>query len=209
MSGRRHARPGAGRAPATPGRGSGRAFSSAGGGAKASRVLTRRGRRADSAELLKMLRGLAEYEKLEPPSRAAERRLVADIFEKGRLGLFVASERGRLVGYALYFFSYSSFLARPTLYLEDIFVLKDHRGRGAGSALFRRCMEEAVGEGCGRMEWAVLAWNRAAIGFYERLGAASLDEWRLYRLTREQLLRSVRRRPQMRRSSAGAGALLN
>jgi GNAT superfamily N-acetyltransferase len=147
----------------------------------------RRGRRADSASFLKLLLALAEFEHLEPPSADGQRRIIVDIFEKKRLNLFVASERGGLLGYALYFYTYSSFLARPTLYLEDLFVLEEHRKKGLGLALLLRCIDEAVRLDCGRMEWAVLGWNKKAIGFYERLGARRLDEWHFYRLTRAEL----------------------
>lgn len=156
----------------------------------------RRGRRADSAGFLKLLLALAEFEHLEPPSAAGQKRIVADVFEKKRLHLFVASERGELVGYALYFYTYSSFLARPTLYLEDLFVLEEHRKRGLGFALFIRCIDEAVRQDCGRMEWAVLGWNKKAIGFYDKLGARRLDEWQFYRLTRDELRQVSRRNPQ-------------
>ena len=155
----------------------------------------RRGRRADSAGFLKLLLALAAFEHLEPPSAAGQRRIIADIFEKKRLDLFVASERGKLVGYALYFYTYSSFLARPSLYLEDLFVLEEHRRKGLGFALFLRCIDEAVRQDCGRMEWAVLSWNRKAIGFYEKLGARRLDEWYFYRLTRDELRRVSHRNP--------------
>jgi GNAT superfamily N-acetyltransferase len=147
----------------------------------------RRGRPADSAAFLKLLLALAEFEHLEPPSADGQKRIIADIFEKRRLNLFVASERGKLVGYALYFYTYSSFLARPTLYLEDLFVLEEHRKKGLGLALLLRCIHEAVKQDCGRMEWAVLGWNKKAIGFYEMLGARRLDEWHSYRLTRDKL----------------------
>ena len=155
----------------------------------------RRGRRADSAGFLKLLLALAEFEHLEPPSADGQRRIVADIFEKKRLNLFVASERGKLVGYALYFYTYSSFLARPTLYLEDLFVLEEHRKKGLGFALFLRCVDEAVKQDCGRMEWAVLGWNKKAIGFYEKLGARRLDEWHFYRLTHDELRQVSRGNP--------------
>ncbi|TAK22744.1 MAG: GNAT family N-acetyltransferase [Chloroflexota bacterium] len=92
-----------------------------------------------------------------------------------------------LVGYAVYFFTYSTFLAQPTLYLEDIFVDPDHRGRGAGRALFAACAREAAARECGRMEWQVLDWNEPAIAFYKRSGARVHPEWRLCRLTGDEL----------------------
>jgi GNAT superfamily N-acetyltransferase len=108
--------------------------------------------------------------------------LLEDVFRRKRIHLFVAAYRGELVGYALYFYSYSSFLAKPTLYIEDLFVQDEHRGSGVGMALFRRCAREAVKEKCGRMEWAVLDWNSKAIDFYEKLGARKMDEWHVFRL---------------------------
>jgi GNAT superfamily N-acetyltransferase len=87
------------------------------------------------------------------------------------------------VGFALYFFTFSTFLARPTLYLEDLFVLPEERGQGAGRALLAALARIAVRRGCGRLEWAVLDWNRPAIGFYRRLGARFRREWILTRLT--------------------------
>lgn len=155
----------------------------------------RRGRRADSASFLKLLLALAEFEHLEPPTADGQRRIIADIFEKKRLNLFVASERGKVVGYALYFYTYSSFLARPTLYLEDLFVLEKYRKKGLGFALFLRCIDEAVRQECGRMEWAVLGWNKKAIDFYEKLGARRLDEWHFYRLTGDKLRQVSRGNP--------------
>jgi len=147
-----------------------------------------------------LLLALAEFEHLEPPSADGQRRIIVDIFEKKRLKLFMASERGKLVGYALYFYTYSSFLARPTLYLEDLFVLEEHRRKGLGFALFLRCIDEAVKQDCGRMEWAVLGWNKKAIGFYKKLGARRLDEWHFYRLTRNELSQVSRGNPNAARS---------
>jgi len=149
----------------------------------------RRGRRDDSAGFLKLLIALAEFEHLQPPTAYGQRRIISDIFEKKRLNLFVALDREKLVGYALYFYTYSSFLASPTLYLEDLFVLEEHRRKGLGFALFLRCIKEAVKQDCGRMEWAVLRWNKNAMSFYERPSAKRLDEWQFYRLTRDQLWR--------------------
>lgn len=147
----------------------------------------RRGRREDSVEFLGLVRGLAQFERLEPPSPGAGRRLIEDIFEKRLVNLLVATDGGSLVGYALYFFSYSSFVAKPTLYLEDLFVLGNYRGMGAGFALFRACVDEAVRKKCGRMEWSVLAWNTGAQKFYEALGARRMEDWALFRLDETSL----------------------
>lgn len=152
----------------------------------------RKGRKNDMVQFLRLVAALAKYEKLEPPSAEGRRRLSRDV-KSGRIRLLVAEEKKVLVGYALYFFTYSSFLAKPTLYLEDLFVLEASRGLGAGFALFRKCVDEAVGAGCGRMEWSVLNWNRPAMEFYESVGAKRLSDWSVYRLD-EAGLRSVARR---------------
>jgi GNAT superfamily N-acetyltransferase len=140
---------------------------------------------SDASGFFRLLEGLARFEHLEPPTEAGRKRLLSDIFRKKRIHLLVAEEGKDLVGYALYFFSYSSFLAKPTLYIEDIFVREKSRGSGTGIALFRRCANEALKEKCGRMEWAVLKWNQGAVGFYERLGARRLDDWDVFRLSQE------------------------
>jgi GNAT superfamily N-acetyltransferase len=157
------------------------------------RVVIRGGRRSDSRQFVDLVLALAKFENLRPPSAAGRRRLLDDVFGKNRLKLLVAADGRNLVGYALYFYTYSSFLAKPTLYLEDLFVLGEHRGRGVGFALFRRCIDEAVSEGCGRMEWAVLDWNEKAQRFYENLGARKLSEWYTYRLDGASLRRIPRR----------------
>lgn len=157
------------------------------------RPLIRRAKPGDEGAFLDLVRALAKFESLEPPSPTAARRLVRDIFsEKRKLDLLLTFHKGRAVAYALYFFTYSSFLALPTLYLEDIFVLEEFRGGGIGKALFLRLAKEARKKGCGRMEWAVLTWNKNAIGFYERMGARKLAEWDYYRLNRNEIERLSR-----------------
>jgi len=153
----------------------------------------RKATRKDSASFLRLVLALAKFESLEPPGAAAKRRLVEDVFAKKRINLLIAESDRAAVGYALYYFSYSSFLARPTLYLEDLFVLESARGQGVGKSLFLKCVKEAVAAGCGRMEWAVLKWNERAIGFYEGMGAKRLDEWHFYRLDSETLRRLTSR----------------
>jgi GNAT superfamily N-acetyltransferase len=143
---------------------------------------------ADVPSLLELIDRLAEYEKLVGPDAEARQRLAADaISDPPRFWTLLAEVDGQPVGYAIYFFTYSTFLARPTLYLEDIFVLPAYRGRGAGVGLFRACVREAVESGCGRMEWQVLTWNTPSIDFYERLGARRMDAWYSYRLDAEAL----------------------
>jgi len=138
---------------------------------------------ADIAVWLDLIAGLADYEKLARPDAEARLRLAADATsDPPRFRVLLAELDGVAVGYAMFFFTYSSFLARPTLYLEDIFVLPDWRGHGAGIGLFRACAQQAVAGGCGRMEWQVLNWNEPSIRFYERLGARHLDAWLPFRL---------------------------
>lgn len=145
---------------------------------------------ADIDVFLELVDALADYEKLERPSQAARERLAVDGFgENPRFRPFLAELDGRVVGYAITFHTYSSFLALPTLFLEDLFVLPDARRNGVGSAFFRFLAAEAVRQGCGRMEWVVLDWNQLAIDFYEKLGARRLSDWYTYRLTGEELQR--------------------
>jgi GNAT superfamily N-acetyltransferase len=144
---------------------------------------------SDLDEFVRLIEALAEYEHLTPPDAEARQRLAADaVATPPRFFALLAEMDGRAVGYAVFFETYSTFLARPTLYLEDLFVLPSLRGRGAGAALFRACAAEAVRRGCERMEWQVLAWNDLALGFYEHLGATAMHEdWLSYRLTGESL----------------------
>lgn len=146
---------------------------------------------ADASRLLALICALAEFEQLAPPPEDARQRLLRDAFgPTPRFHVLLAVSGGEAVGYALFFETYSTFLARPTLYLEDLFVLPDHRTAGHGARLFRAVAAEAVRRGCGRMEWSVLRWNRLAIDFYDRLGAAPLDEWQTYRLDGGALARA-------------------
>jgi GNAT superfamily N-acetyltransferase len=151
-------------------------------------VLVRPVAAGDTARLLELIDGLADYEKLPRPDAAARQRLAADATaDPPRFFALLAEVDGLAVGYAIYFLTYSTFLARPTLYLEDIFVLPAWRGRGAGIGLFRECARRAVALGCGRMEWQVLNWNTPSIQFYERLGARHQASWLPFRLDAEAL----------------------
>ena len=138
---------------------------------------------ADARALAGLVDALADYERLARPDAAARDRLRGDLFGPApRLRALLALVDGQPVGYALFFPTYSSFLARPTLYLEDIFVIPEARGQRVGLALMRTLARLAVEEGCGRMEWTVLNWNQLAIDFYDRLGARPMEEWTTYRL---------------------------
>lgn len=138
----------------------------------------------DADTLLALISALADYENLDPPDAGARARLKQHIWgEQPRAEVVLAWQGDTAVGYAFWFETYSTFLAKPTLYLEDIFVLPGARGQGAGKALFDHCLAEARRRDCGRMEWAVLTWNQPAIDFYEqRYGARRLEDWRTYRL---------------------------
>lgn len=154
-------------------------------------ITVRPARREDAESLLELIDALAAYEVLDPPDRAAKARLVQDGFEHSppRFDVFLAFDEGMAapIGYAIVFETYSSFLARPTLYIEDVFVMPDARKKGTGSALFAYLAAEALRRGCGRMDWICLEWNTLAIEFYEKRGAKHMDEWRTYRLTAPQL----------------------
>ncbi|MDN7026061.1 GNAT family N-acetyltransferase [Methanoculleus sp. FWC-SCC1] len=138
-------------------------------------------------EFADLVERLTDYEHLLPPDAAARERLRVDaLAEPPKYEAYLGRVDGRAVGYITFFFTYSTFLARPTLYLEDIFVLEEERGRGVGKALFEYCRRVAGDRGCGRMEWMVLTWNEPAIRFYERCGGERLD-WHIYRLDGENL----------------------
>ena len=150
----------------------------------AARLTIRRGTRRDVPTILALIRGLAEYERLAHECVATPAGIRRDGFGPRRyFETLICRRGGRPIGFALYFFTYSTFLGRPTLYLEDLFVLPEERGRGAGRALLGELARIAKRRGCGRMEWAVLDWNTPSIRFYEKLGAKLRRDWILTRLT--------------------------
>ena len=138
--------------------------------------------------IAELIRGLARYERLEDQVSMTEARLEATLFGSKRYAeTLIAELDGKAVGFALFFHNYSTFLARPGIYLEDLYVPEPQRGQGIGRALLTRLAAIAVERDCGRLEWAVLDWNRDAIGFYERLGAKPNSEWTVYRLAGDAL----------------------
>jgi GNAT superfamily N-acetyltransferase len=153
--------------------------------------MTVRIRPAESADvpvIADLIRQLAKFEKLEDQVVMTEDLLMRGLFGPRPFAEAVlAEEEATPIGFALFFHTFSTFLARPGLYLEDLFVLADHRGRGVGRALLAHLARLAVERGCGRLEWAVLNWNHEAIRFYERLGSRPNSEWTVYRLTGEAL----------------------
>ncbi len=157
----------------------------------AARFIIRPAAPADVADLLRMIRALAEYERLAHLVVADEAMLTAALFsEHPGAEALVAREGDKIgpaAGFALYFHNFSTFLGRRGLWLEDLFVYPHYRGAGLGKALLNTLAGIARERGCGRFEWAVLDWNASAIGFYERLGARLLPDWRIARVTGEAL----------------------
>ncbi len=140
---------------------------------------------------LELITALAEFEKLPPPDEAAQERLRRDAFKTPScFEAYLAFTDNCPAAYCIIFQTYSSFLAKPTLYLEDIFVLPEYRGQKIAFEMMKFLANEALHRGCGRMEWQVLDWNETAIDFYEKLGAKQMKEWFSYRIT-EQELRNV------------------
>ena len=145
---------------------------------------------ADVPEILALIRALAEYEKLTHVVVATEDALRGTLFgPKPAAEVLLAFEGESCCGFALFFANYSTFLAKPGLYLEDLFVKPEFRGRGVGRALLAKLAAIAEERGYGRMEWSVLDWNEPAIGFYKKLGAVAMDEWTVFRVTGEALAR--------------------
>ena len=141
---------------------------------------------ADVAVILELIRALSEYEKLAHTVLATEDALRHSLFgPRPAAEVLLALDDARPVGFALFFPNYSTFLAKPGLYLEDLFVTPHARGRGIGGALLKRLAVIARERGYGRVEWSVLDWNEPAIGFYKKLGAIPMDEWTTFRLTEE------------------------
>ena len=145
---------------------------------------------SDVPEILGLIRALAEYEKLSHVVVGSEERLRQELFgAQTVIECVLAKEGDRALGFALFFQNFSTFLTRRGLYLEDLFVVPEARGRGIGKALMRHGARLAVERGCGRYEWAVLDWNAPAIDFYEAIGAIVLPDWRICRMSGEPLAR--------------------
>lgn len=151
-------------------------------------LLLRSATPADVPTIRALIEGLAEYEKLRHECHATDALLQESLFGARPYAEVVLAEReGVVAGFALFFHNFSTFLAKPGIYLEDLFVRPEHRGRGIGKALLVHLAQLAVSRGCGRLEWSVLDWNVDAIAFYEKLGARAQDEWTVYRVTGEAL----------------------
>ena len=137
----------------------------------------------DTPTIFRLIRQLAEYARLSHEVVLEERQLREHLFgPRPWAEVVLAEEAGQVVGFALFFHNYSTFAGKPGLYLEDLFVEPEHRGKGHGKALFQAVVRLAAERGCGRMEWSVLDWNEPAVRFYRSLGAKALDEATIYRL---------------------------
>jgi GNAT superfamily N-acetyltransferase len=137
---------------------------------------------SDAALILRFIRELAAYERAEHEVLASEADIRATLFGGGPTRALICSAGGVEVGYAVYFFNYSTWQGRKGLYLEDLYVTPAHRKAGAGKALLQHLARMAVAEGCGRFEWSVLDWNEPALQFYRSIGASPMDEWVRHRL---------------------------
>ena len=143
--------------------------------------------RNDVGKILYFIRELALYEKMLDDVIATEDILEEWIFEKKKAEVIFACEDGKEVGFALFFHNFSTFLGRAGIYLEDLFVIPEYRGKGYGKALLKQLAHIAVERGCGRLEWSCLDWNKPSIDFYLSMGAVPMNEWTVYRVTGETL----------------------
>ena len=149
----------------------------------------RKAEEKDCGLILFFIRELATYEKMLDEVVATEELLREQLFRRHGAEVIFACEDGKEVGFALFFHNFSTFVGRAGLYLEDLYVLPEYRGKGCGKALLKRLAAIAVERGCGRMEWVCLDWNKPSIDFYLSLGARPMDEWTIYRVAGESLQR--------------------
>ena len=147
----------------------------------------RQAEQSDVGTILQFIKELAEYENMLDQVVATEELLTEWLFEKHKAEVLIAVSDGKPVGFALYFHNFSTFLGRAGIYLEDLYVRPDHRGKGYGKALLKRLAKITVERGCGRLEWACLDWNKPSIDFYRSLGAVPMDDWTIYRVTGDTL----------------------
>ncbi|WP_144967663.1 GNAT family N-acetyltransferase [Pseudomonas sp. DE0010] len=145
--------------------------------------------RTDAQQILDFITELAEYERARDEVLATTQDIERSLFDAGStVHCLMAEREGRAIGFAIYFYSYSTWLGRNGIYLEDLYITPNDRGDGAGRELLRHIAKQAVAQGCGRLEWSVLDWNEPAIGFYDALGAQPQNEWLRYRLDGERLI---------------------
>lgn len=152
-------------------------------------LIIRAAEAGDCDALFELIKALAEYEKLSHLVSGSPIELREHLFgDKHYAEVLLAEIQGQVVAFALFFHNYSTFLTKPGIYLEDVFVLPGFRGQGIGKALLKKVAKIAVERNCGRLEWSVLDWNEPAIGFYQRMGAEVMPEWRICRATGDLLL---------------------
>lgn len=151
-------------------------------------VTFRYAEKQDAGLILDFIKSLAEYEKMSNEVIATEDLLTEWIFDKNKAEVIFICENGIEAGFALFFHNFSTFLGRAGLYLEDLFVKPEFRGKGYGKALLKQLAKIAVERGCGRLEWWCLDWNKPSIDFYRSLGAIPMDEWTTYRITGDTLI---------------------
>jgi GNAT superfamily N-acetyltransferase len=146
----------------------------------------------DAGIILELIKDIAEYEKLSDQVEATEESIVKYLFkEKAFAECLIGFENQVPIGFALFFHNYSTFVSKPGIYLEDLFVKEKYRGKGYGKKLLLRLVKIAHERNCGRVEWSVLNWNKPAIDFYESLGATPMNEWTVYRLNQEAINKLV------------------
>lgn len=156
---------------------------------------TRYAQRQDVQIILQFIKELAEYEHMLDEVIADEKILEEWIFDKQKAEVIFALEGGKEVGFALFFHNFSTFLGRAGVYLEDLFVRPEYRGKGYGKGLLTKLAQIAVERGCGRLEWSCLDWNKPSIDFYRSMGAVPMDDWTVYRITGETLATLGKKRP--------------
>jgi len=151
------------------------------------RLIIRPAQVADKRILLEMVDAMADYDRKPRLDLTAQQRLIRDAFEKHLFEVVFAEWEGKVVGYAALYQTYSTFEASPGLFIDDLFVRPEYRGRHVGFELFRYCVREAKRRNCGRLEWLVLDWNHPALGFYDHLRAKKLEKWVPFRLNRDDM----------------------
>lgn len=156
-------------------------------------ITVRPAEKKDTALILELICSLAEYEHMKEQVTATRELLEQNIFEHRYAQVLIAEVDGEAAGFALFFYNFSTFLGKPGIYLEDLFIKSEFRGLGIGTTLISRLAQTAEEQGCGRLEWACLDWNKPSIQFYRNLGAAAQDEWTVYRLTGDTLTAVAKR----------------
>lgn len=143
--------------------------------------------RKDIGEILKLIKALAEYESLSSEVNATEELLEEWIFDKNKAEVILLKVDFKIAGFALFFYNFSTFLGKAGIFIEDLFIYDEYRGKGYGKQLFKEVSKIALERGCGRLEWSCLDWNSPSIAFYKGHGARAMDEWTNYRLTVEDM----------------------